>query len=93
MTTKPKAGPVRQRKAPATKAPEPPNLPQTKTAMLVALLSAPGGATINQLSIATGWQVHSVRGALAGVIKKKLGLKVISQITEGGRIYHIEPAK
>ena len=38
---------------------------------------------------ATGWQAHSVRGAISGAIKKKLGLDVRSEKTEGGRVYRI----
>jgi hypothetical protein len=38
---------------------------------------------------ATGWQAHSVRGALSGALKKKLALAVISTKTEAGRVYRI----
>jgi hypothetical protein len=38
---------------------------------------------------ATGWQPHSVRGFLAGVIRKKLGLNLVSAAAESGRIYQI----
>ena len=47
------------------------------------------GASIDQLVKATGWQKHSVRGAISGTVKKKLGLKVISEKTDDGRIYRI----
>ena len=48
------------------------------------------GATIAQIVAATGWQPHTVGGALAGALKKKLGLTVISEKVEGGeRVYHI----
>jgi hypothetical protein len=90
MPTKIKAA-SRQRKPGA--APEQAPLPQTKIAMLVSLMNAPEGATINQLIIATGWQVHSVRGAIAGHIKKKLGLNVVARPSESGRTYRIEPAQ
>ena len=43
----------------------------TKLALLVAHLSAPGGATIAELCKATGWQPHSVRGALAGALNAR----------------------
>lgn len=60
-----------------------------KIAKLVGLLIQPGGATIASMMAATGWQAHSVRGALSGAIKKKLGFNVISEKTEAGRTYRI----
>ena len=56
---------------------------------LVALLSRPQGATIAELQQATGWQPHSVRGALSGLIRKKLGHEVTSTKEERGRVYRI----
>jgi Protein of unknown function (DUF3489) len=56
---------------------------------LLALLSRPEGATIAELQEATGWQPHSVRGALSGLIKKKLGHKVSSAKEERGRVYRV----
>jgi len=62
----------------------------TKQAVLVEMLSAEGGATIEDLVAATGWQAHTIRGAMAGALKKKLGLMVISEKVEGrGRCYRI----
>ena len=49
----------------------------------------PGGATIEAMTRATGWQQHSVRGFLAGVVRKKLGLNLVSTAAEGGRVYRI----
>ncbi len=64
--------------------------PGTKRARLVDLLRRPKGATIAELVAATGWQPHSVRGAISGSLKKKLGLAVTSEKIEGrGRVYRI----
>jgi len=52
---------------------------------------AKGGASIAELSEATGWQTHSVRGFLSGTLRKKLGLTVISAKEDGGRRYRLEP--
>ena len=56
---------------------------------VVALLRRPEGATAAQIMEATGWQAHSVRGAIAGSIKKKLGFAVSSEKSEAGRVYRI----
>lgn len=62
----------------------------TKQASLIAMLRAPDGATIEEITTATGWQAHTVRGAIAGALKKKLGLEVTSEKVEGrGRIYRV----
>ena len=66
----------------------------TKHEQILALLSQ--GTTIAAIMQATGWQQHSVRGFFAGVVRKKLGLKLTSKTTETGRIYRIgagKPAK
>ncbi len=66
----------------------------TKQALLIELLERPDGATIEQMSAKTGWQPHSVRGAISGALKKKLGLVVTSEMVEGrGRVYQIVPGK
>jgi hypothetical protein len=65
--------------------------PKGKIALLVGLLRQPDGATIAAMTAATGWQAHSVRGALSGAIKKGLGLAVVSEKTEAGRVYRIAP--
>jgi hypothetical protein len=57
---------------------------QTKQQICVDLLSRTEGATIEQLQAATGWQQHSVRGFLAGAVKKKLGLTLLSEKPEAG---------
>ena len=62
----------------------------TKQAALIAMLRAPEGATIEEIMAGTGWQAHTVRGAIAGALKKKLGLDVSSEKVEGrGRVYRI----
>jgi DNA-binding MarR family transcriptional regulator len=62
----------------------------TKQSKLLELLRRKIGATIDELTAATGWQPHSVRGALSGLIKKKLGLAVTAEVIEGrGRVYRV----
>ena len=62
----------------------------TKQATLIDHLQRKEGATLADLVKATGWQAHSVRGAISGALKKKLGLAVISEKVEGrGRVYRI----
>ena len=58
-----------------------------------AMLRAPDGATIEEIMAATGWQSHTVRGAMAGALKKKLGLEVTSERVENrGRVYKLPAA-
>jgi len=57
---------------------------------VIALLQAPEGTTIAVMMQATGWQQHSVRGFLAGVVRKKLKLKLVSCKVDDERIYRIE---
>jgi hypothetical protein len=64
--------------------------PDTKYAHIVAMLRAPGGTTIAAIMAATAWQQHSVRGFLAGIVRKKLGLNLVSKPTDKGRVYRIK---
>ncbi|MEQ9190527.1 MAG: DUF3489 domain-containing protein [Alphaproteobacteria bacterium] len=62
----------------------------TRQAQLIGLMQRKNGATIAELMTVTGWQAHSVRGAISGSLKKKLGLPVTSEVIEGrGRVYRI----
>ena len=65
----------------------------SKLDALIAALTRNDGATISDLMETTGWQAHSVRGAISGNLKKKLHLGVISEVIEGrGRVYRIANA-
>lgn len=61
----------------------------SKQALLIALLRRPEGATIAGMVEATGWQPDTVRGALAGALKKRLGLAVTSEKIDGARVYRL----
>ena len=63
--------------------------PQTKQARVIAMLRGPAGATMDAIMRATGWQPHSVRGFLAGTVRKKLGLNLLSAADDNGRTYRI----
>jgi hypothetical protein len=66
---------------------------ESKQARLITMLRASSGATVAAMMAATEWQQHSVRGFLAGVIRKKLGLNLISEESDDGRIYRIKDRK
>lgn len=81
-----RGAPVRQARASAQQA----SSSKSKQARVIAMLRAPSGATIQALMRVTGWQSQSVRGFLAGVIRKKLGLSLVSTAANTGRVYRIE---
>lgn len=99
----PKTKTLTQRAARSRKTPAPPATPDaietaaplapaprpTKLAIIVDLASRPDGARVEELMAATGWQAHSVRGALSGGVKKQLKLNVTSEKTEAGRVYRV----
>jgi hypothetical protein len=63
----------------------------TKQALLIKMLQAPTGATMEEIISATGWQAHSARGAMSGALGKKLGLIVTSaKEADRGRVYRID---
>ena len=63
---------------------------ESKQSQLIAMLKQPDGATIVEIAKALEWQPHTVRGAIAGALKKKLGLKVESEkVDDRGRVYRI----
>src|SRR6478609_6711402 len=87
-TAKPAA---RKRSAPTS--PRSAARPDTKHARIITMLRMPTGATIAAIMTATDWQQHSVRGFFAGVVRKKLGLNLVSEQTDKGRVYRIKDGK
>ena len=81
-TTRPGQAKRKAAKAKATKprkaapAEKPTPRAGTKQAQMIELLRRPEGATVEQIAAATGWQHHTIRGAISGALKKKLGLTV-----------------
>jgi hypothetical protein len=62
----------------------------SKQATVISMLKRPEGATIAQICEATSWQAHTVRGTFAGAFKRKLGLSITSDKTQGGeRTYRV----
>src|SRR5258705_6413065 len=88
-----KSNKSRSRKRPAPASSKPVARPGTKHERIIAMLQTPAGATIASLVTATKWQQHSVRGFLVGVVRKKLGLNLVSEQTDKGRVYRIKDGK
>jgi hypothetical protein len=104
--TKPKFKPKATTRSPARKAARPASRKRpvpassgpaaradTKHARVIAMLKKPAGATITAIMAVTDWQQHSVRGFLAGVVRKKLRLNLVSEQTDKGRVYRIKDGK
>lgn len=71
--------------------PRPRTRENSKQATIIGMLQRPEGTTIPQICEATGWQAHTVRGAFAGALKKKLGLNIVSEKAEDReRVYRIQ---
>lgn len=65
--------------------------PGTKLAAIIDAMRNPGGATITQMMADTGWQAHSVRGAISGMVRKRLGYEVVTEKgADGQRAYRID---
>ena len=88
-TSASKAAPLKPVTKLAPKSAQPTAGRESKKAHLIAMLRAPGGATIAAMGRAAKWQPHSVRGFLAGVVRKRLGLTLVSANGETGRVYRI----
>lgn len=68
---------------------EPLPLRASKQESIIALLKREQGATIAELTAATGWQKHSIRGVISGALKKRMSLTIVSAIEPHGRVYRI----
>jgi hypothetical protein len=72
--------------------PEKRNEAGSKQARVIEMLQSPTGMTIAAMVKETGWQQHSVRGFLAGVVRKRLKLKLNSKKIDGSRVYRVDRA-
>ncbi|HEX3365790.1 DUF3489 domain-containing protein [Phenylobacterium sp.] len=88
MTTKktraPAAAPATEQVSPEAKAPR-----ETRSQTLVALMRVEAGATAADLGAAIGWQVHSIRGFIAGTLKKRTDITVVAERKDGATRYRV----
>src|ERR1700685_2490697 len=90
MASAPAAVPITKSSRHSAGDPEPKRADRgSKQSRVIALLQSPTGAKIEAMMKATGWQQHSVRGFLAGVVRKRLKLKLGSKKVDGNRVYRI----
>jgi Protein of unknown function (DUF3489) len=88
-----KARPASKIRPKAAGSGQPTGRANSKQAWVLALLCGPSGATIATVTRSTGWQPHTVRAFLAAVVRKKLGLRLESEKTDGERVYRIVAGK
>ena len=88
-TAKPRSGTKIRSKLKRTKPTAPNTRAKSKQDAVLALLNRPQGATIAAMIESTGWQSHTLRGFLAGVVRKKLALTLHSEKSDGERVYRV----
>ncbi len=81
---------TRKKTAPTRQSRNKPTPNGSKLDRIIAALRAAKGASVPDLMQLTGWQAHSVRGAMSGALKKQRGLAIASEKRDGERIYRIK---